>query len=87
MEPQLSVVCFRYRPPDDTDTATDADLINRAIIDRLRRETGVVPSSTVVDGRFAIRPCLINPRTTEREVEGLVEAVVRFGDQLVAARP
>ena len=61
--------------------------INRAIIDRLRRETGVVPSSTVIDGRFAIRPCFINPRTTEREVEDLVEAVVRFGDELVAARP
>jgi hypothetical protein len=38
-----------------------------------------VPSSTVVDGRLAIRPCFINPRTTGAEVDGLVDAVLRFG--------
>jgi aromatic-L-amino-acid decarboxylase len=82
MEPQLSVVCFRYRP---SRPSADADAINRAILDRLRRETGLVPSATVVDGSLALRPCFINPRTTEREAEGLVEAVIRFGDELTAA--
>ncbi len=78
MEPQLSVVCFRYRPP----AGVDADALNQRILDRLRAETGLAPSSTLVDGRYAIRPCFINPRTTEREVEALVAAVVRFGDEL-----
>ncbi len=78
MEPQLSVVCYRYRPGP----GADADELNRAILDRLRRETTVAPSSTIVGGRFAIRPCFINPRTTEREVDELVDAVVRFGDEL-----
>ncbi|HEY4754279.1 MAG TPA: aminotransferase class V-fold PLP-dependent enzyme, partial [Candidatus Limnocylindrales bacterium] len=78
MEPQLSVTCFRYRPAD----GVDADELNRAILDRLRRETTVAPSSTVVGGQYAIRPCFINPRTTEREVEELVRAVIRFGDEL-----
>jgi aromatic-L-amino-acid decarboxylase len=82
MDPQLSVVCFRYRP---SRPSADADAINRAILDRLRRETGLVPSATVVDGSLALRPCFINPRTTEREAEGLVEAVIRFGDELTAA--
>jgi len=45
----------------------------------------VAPSSTLIDGRFAIRPCFINPRTTEREVAELVDAVVRFGDELTGA--
>ncbi len=81
MEPQLSVVCFRYLPAGaaagDRDEAIDG--ANRRILERLRNETGLVPSSTVVDGRLAIRPCFINPRTTEEEVDGLVEAVLRFG--------
>ena len=80
MEPQLSVACFRYVPRP----TADADAVNRGILDRLRRETGLIPSTTVVDGRLAIRPCFINPRTTEREVVGLVEAVIRFGDELTA---
>ena len=78
MEPQLSVVCYRYRPAP----GVDGDELNRAILDRLRRETTVAPSGTEVGGRFAIRPCFINPRTTEREVAELVDAVVRFGDEL-----
>lgn len=83
MEPQLSVVCFRYRPASGEDAATDA--LNGRILARLRAETGLIPSSTVVDGRLAIRPCFINPRTTEREVEALVDAVIAFGDELMAA--
>ncbi len=81
MEPQLSVVCYRYRPGP----GVDADELNRAILDRLRRETSVAPSGTQIGGRFAIRPCFINPRTTEREVAELVDAVVRLGDQLAGA--
>jgi aromatic-L-amino-acid decarboxylase len=79
MEPQLSIACFRYLPP----SAADADAVNAAILRRLRHETTVFPSSTVVDGRYAIRPCFINPRTSEREVDQLVESVVRFGDELI----
>ncbi len=81
MEPQLSVVCYRYRPGP----GVDADELNRAILDRLRRVTTVAPSGTQIDGRFAIRPCFINPRTTEREVAELVDAVIRFGDELAGA--
>jgi aromatic-L-amino-acid decarboxylase len=79
MEPQLSVVCYRYVPPP----GIDADVLNERILDRLRGETTVAPSATEVDGRYAIRPCFINPRTTEREVEELATAVVRLGDVMV----
>ena len=78
-EPDLSIVCFRYR----RDEGVDPDRLNKAILERLRRETPFIPSSTIVKGSFAIRPCFINPRTTEREVEGLVDSVIRLGDDLV----
>ena len=81
LEPQLSIACFRYRPRD----GVDADALNRRILGRLRRETPYIPSSTVVEGAYALRPCFINPRTTQREVTGLVDAVVRIGDELTAA--
>ena len=81
MEPQLSVVCYRYRPGP----GVDADELNRAILDRLRRETTVAPSSTLINGQFAIRPCFINPRTTAAEVAELVDAALRFGDELTGA--
>jgi aromatic-L-amino-acid/L-tryptophan decarboxylase len=79
MEPQLSVVCYRYVPPP----GIGADAVNQRILDRLRAETFVAPSATNVRGMYAIRPCFINPRTTEREVDELAAAVVRIGDRLV----
>jgi aromatic-L-amino-acid decarboxylase len=84
MEPQLSIACFRY-VPDRGAPETELDSLNQRILARLRAETPVAPSSTRIDGRYAIRPCFINPRTTEREVEALVDAVVRIGDRLSAA--
>ncbi|HEU0244892.1 MAG TPA: aminotransferase class V-fold PLP-dependent enzyme [Candidatus Limnocylindrales bacterium] len=83
MQPQLSIACFRYVPDGGGEPATINEL-NRRILERLRVETHIIPSSTQVDGRFAIRPCFINPRTTEREVEALIDFVVRFGDELAA---
>ena len=76
--PDLSVACFRYRAP----ASIDANQLNFAILERLRGETPYIPTSTVVDGCLAIRPCFINPRTTLREVDGMVDAVTRLGDAL-----
>jgi aromatic-L-amino-acid decarboxylase len=76
-EPQLSIACFRYRPAD---ASVDVDALTARLLQRLRRETPYVPSSTVVHGRLALRPCYINPRTTLAEVDGLVDAVIRLGD-------
>lgn len=79
-EPVLSICCFRYRGGLSDGKALDA--LNSRIAQRLRAETPYVPSTTVVHGRFAIRPCYINPRTTLAEVDGMVDAVVRLGDEL-----
>ncbi len=44
-----------------------------------------LPSSTVVDGSYVIRPCFINARTTEEYVDGLAAEVVRLGDEMLAS--
>lgn len=79
-EPELSICCFRYRR-EGLD-AEDLDQLNDRLVRRLHAQSPYVPSATLVDGRFAIRPCFINPRTTERDVVGLVEAVCTIGDSL-----
>lgn len=77
--PQLSVVCFRYAAGSH-----DLDGLNERILARLRAETPFIPTSTVVGGHLAIRPCFINPRTTPEDVDGLVDAVLRFGEELAS---
>lgn len=76
----LSICCFRFAPPDvPTDRLNE---LNRRIMARLRAEGDLVPSSTVLGGRFAIRPCYINPRTRQQDVDLLVERVVAIGTDL-----
>jgi hypothetical protein len=43
---------------------------------------GIVPSTTRVAGKYAIRPCFINPRTTIVDVERMVERTRAIGDAL-----
>ena len=83
-EPVLSICCFRYLAPGLDDAALNA--LNARLAQRLRAETPYVPSTTMVHGRFAIRPCYINPRTTMADVDGLVDAVRRIGDTLAGAK-
>jgi glutamate/tyrosine decarboxylase-like PLP-dependent enzyme len=72
----LSICCFRYRAINEG----ASNSLNERIAQRLRTETRFVPSTTTVGGRYAIRPCYINPRTSIDDVDGLVEAVMRIGD-------
>ncbi len=58
------------------------DALNGTILKRLQRDTPYVPSSTKVGDRYALRPCFINPRTTEADVDGLADAVLAIGAEL-----
>ena len=81
LPPSLSICCFRYRPPGASDEQADA--LNAEIVQLLRAETSLVPSTAKVGGRLAIRPCFVNPATTLAEVDGLADAVVEIGDRLI----
>ena len=43
-----------------------------------------MPSTTRIDGKLALRPCFIGARAEPSQLDGMVEAIVRIGDQLVA---
>ena len=78
---QLSICSFRYVAEGRDSERLDA--LNRALVRRLHVESPYVPSPTLVGGRVAIRPCFINPRTLDADVDGLVAEVLRIGDDLV----
>ena len=79
---QLSICSFRYVAEGLDGPALDA--LNRALVRRLHTETPYVPSPSLVEGKVVIRPCFINPRTADSDVEQMVAAVLRIGDDLVA---
>ena len=82
-EPQLSIACFRYRPPGWDDEAR-LEGLNAGILSELRRVGRSLPSSTNVGGRFALRACYINPRNDHEHVKLLVDDVLEIGRRLAA---
>jgi len=66
----LNIVCFRYRADD---------AVNREIVADVQESGIAAPSSTTLDGKFAIRAAIVNHRTDEADVDALVAAVLEFG--------
>lgn len=80
-EPTLSICCFRYVAPN----VRDLDLLNQRLHRRLIRENVHMPSTTRINGRLALRPCFIGARTELSHARGLIEDVLRIGDELASA--
>jgi aromatic-L-amino-acid decarboxylase len=68
----LNIVCFRLRPVPGIDT----DARNAAVVVALQEAGLAAPSTTMVDGRLAIRAAIVNHRTRAEDVQGLVDAVL-----------
>lgn len=77
----LSLTTFRYVPADVEPGEDDAyvDALNEALLARLQQSGEAFVSNAVVGGRYLLRACLVNFRTCERDIDALVDAVVRLG--------
>jgi aromatic-L-amino-acid decarboxylase len=71
----LNIVCFRYLGPDP-------NALNEEIVTALQESGVAAPSTTVLDGRLAIRAAIVNHRTRPHDVEILVGEVLRLGRAL-----
>jgi glutamate/tyrosine decarboxylase-like PLP-dependent enzyme len=73
----LNIVCFRYRG-SLTDGAA-LDTLNKELLLRLHEAGVAAPSYTVIDGKYALRVCITNHRSTEGDFDILVKEVLRLG--------
>lgn len=78
----LSVTCFRYRPRTLPDDVADGDRLNRTVLELVQRDGDVFLTGTELAGRFVLRACIVNFRTTEKDLEALIEAVRRAGERV-----
>ncbi len=67
----LSAVCFRY-----ADGSGDLNALNQAILSRVVRRGRVYISNAMIGGKFSLRACVVNHRTTEDDVQLVVSEVL-----------
>jgi len=81
-EPGLSITCFRFVPEDlggRSDTDQYLDILNERVMFDLQLGGRVFPSNAIVNGRFALRSCIVNFRTEADTMDELVSETVRHG--------
>lgn len=79
----MNICCFRYQAEGQDDKTTDA--INGEIVIQLQIQGIAAPSTTLVNGRNAIRVNITNHRTTRADLALLVREVERIGLELTAS--
>lgn len=77
----LSIVNFRYRPHGRELTDAALDAINRRIVNRLVGEGSFFLAPTVLNGRTALRVCIVNFRTREEDLTFLLDEAARIGSE------
>jgi glutamate/tyrosine decarboxylase-like PLP-dependent enzyme len=78
----LSITTFRYVPADIAaveDREGYLNTLNQALLERLQTDGDAFVSNAVIDGRVALRACIVNFRTTRSDVRALPAIVLRAG--------
>jgi glutamate/tyrosine decarboxylase-like PLP-dependent enzyme len=69
------ITCFRYCPAELKARDAELDGLNRRVLEGVQREGRVFLTGTELDGRFVLRACIVNFKTTEADLDALVEAI------------
>lgn len=79
----LSITTFRYVPLNISDKIEDKDAylnqLNETLVNELQRGGKVFLSNAIVDGKYCLRSCIVNFRTSKKDIEEIIEIVVAEG--------
>ena len=78
----LSIVLFRYVPPDYRDDNEHLNALNKAILQDIQLSGKAFLSGTVLHGKFALRACMVNYRAQMEDMDFVVELVKGTGAKL-----
>jgi glutamate/tyrosine decarboxylase-like PLP-dependent enzyme len=83
---QLGIITFRYAGAGNLPLSRQNEL-NREIVGKCIQDGFAMVSLVELKGKVVLRLCLINPQTTEADIEGTIRMIMRFGDELSQPRP
>src|SRR5213082_311130 len=80
---ELSIFCFRHLPVQLRNESPQAiDAFNERLLIALQRDGSSYLSNAILGGRFALRGCVLNYRTTLRDMEILLDDLRRVATSL-----
>ncbi len=78
----LSITTFRYIPfnlSEENNRETYLNTLNEKLLNIIQKGGEVFLSNAVVSGKYCLRACIVNFRTSKKDIEEIVKIVVREG--------
>jgi aromatic-L-amino-acid decarboxylase len=84
----LSIATLRYLPHDSQGKKVNESYLNslnEKLLNELQQEGEVFLSNAVIGDRYCLRACIVNFRTTEKDIKEIIQIIVRKGRLLHAS--
>jgi glutamate/tyrosine decarboxylase-like PLP-dependent enzyme len=83
----LSIATFRFVPADlqgddSAETQEYLNKLNQALLGEIQAGGQLYVSNAVVNGRYLLRACIVNFRTTDADIDSLPDAIASIGRRL-----
>lgn len=77
----LSIATFRYNPGDEHEEAY-LNKLNETLLNTLQQGGKVFLSNAIIKGKYCLRACIVNFRTTEKDINEVIDIVVEEGKRI-----
>ncbi len=78
----LSIATFRYIPSEKTKDNEYLNKLNEGVLNELQTGGEVFLSNAIVFEKYCLRACIVNFRTSEKDIKEIVEIIVRVGRKI-----
>jgi glutamate/tyrosine decarboxylase-like PLP-dependent enzyme len=82
----LSIATFRYTPKINIDNEEKKELylnkLNEALLNNLQKGGEVFMSNAVINRKYCLRSCIVNFRTSKKDIEEIIEIIIREGKKV-----
>jgi aromatic-L-amino-acid decarboxylase len=82
----LSITTLRYVPSDyplkNENSESYLNKLNETLLNELQQGGEVFLSNAVIKGKYCLRGCIVNFRTSEKDIEEIIEIIAREGKKI-----
>ncbi|WNH12503.1 pyridoxal phosphate-dependent decarboxylase family protein [Thalassobellus suaedae] len=78
----LSIATFRYIPMEINKDSGYLNPLNEALLNELQAGGDVFLSNAIVNKHYCLRACIVNFRTSEKDIKDIIDIVVREGKKV-----
>ncbi|WP_242094276.1 pyridoxal phosphate-dependent decarboxylase family protein [Aestuariivivens sediminicola] len=78
----LSITTFRYNPLNQKADNDYLNKLNEALLNELQTGGKLFLSNAIVNGMYCLRACIVNFRTSKKDIEEIIDITVKAGNRV-----